>query len=301
VPSELSAVSVATESTGAAACLNCGQLLDGPFCSKCGQRALPAEPTAREFIADAYTELAGWDGKVARTIHLLIFRPGELTHRILEGHRTSYITAVKLYLMCSLVYFLVAAGAPVPDVTGFEVTAGATTTGADAALAKALTRGSASLTSEERAALDAEIAAQPLVIRPILREAARDLTAFRKRVGEATPRALFALVPVLALMLALFHRRRTFPVHLYVATHFQAFGFLVMTLAAAVQYTGSVAAVLAAMGAIGVWMLVHAAMAQRRVYGGTWGATVLKTAVIAALFLTAWSATTLAVSVWVAL
>jgi hypothetical protein len=59
-------------------CLNCGRPLSGPFCSHCGQRAIPPHPTTRDLAGDAYSELVGWDGKVADTIRLLLRHPGEL-------------------------------------------------------------------------------------------------------------------------------------------------------------------------------------------------------------------------------
>jgi hypothetical protein len=278
-------------------------VLSGPFCSACGQRALPPEPTAKELVTEAYSELAGWDGKVARTMTLLLFRPGELTRRVLEGHRTAYIPAVKLYLMCSLVYFVVAAGAPVPDIGSFEQTMGGAgdMTASQAALARALTRGAGSLSADERAAVETEIASQSPIVRPIARQVFQDFPAFRRHVAEALPRALFVLVPVLALLLWLFHRHRTFPAHLYVAAHFQSFVFLALTLVVAAQYTRSVVAVLAATVVLGVAMLVYAVVAQRRVYGGGWLATGVKAVVIAVLYGSAWSVTSLAVSVWAAL
>ena len=60
-------------------CLNCGAQLSGAFCSECGQRAVPSHPTVRELASDAVAELSGWDGRLARTVRLLILRPGQLT------------------------------------------------------------------------------------------------------------------------------------------------------------------------------------------------------------------------------
>ena len=102
-------------SVTAAACLNCGATLDGPFCSACGQRVVPPHPTTKELVGDAYDELVGWDGKFARTLRLLLAHPGALTRAVIEGQRNSYVRSVRLYLLCSILYFLVQAGAPLPD------------------------------------------------------------------------------------------------------------------------------------------------------------------------------------------
>ena len=77
---------------------------------------MPPRPTLRELIGDAYGELVGWDGKLVRTIVLLVRSPGALARAIIDGHRVSYISPVRLYLACSLVYFLVSAAVPDPNV-----------------------------------------------------------------------------------------------------------------------------------------------------------------------------------------
>src|SRR5690349_13398012 len=93
-------------------CLNCEAPLHGQFCSECGQRAAPPNPTVREIAGDAFAELSGWDGKFAETFRLLLSKPGELTRQWIEGKRVSFITPLRLYLLASLVYFVVLAAAP---------------------------------------------------------------------------------------------------------------------------------------------------------------------------------------------
>ena len=85
-------------SVTSAACLNCGATLNGPFCSACGQRAVPPHPTTKELVGDVYDELVGWDGKFARTLRLLLAHPGALTRAVIEGRRNSYVRSVRLYL-----------------------------------------------------------------------------------------------------------------------------------------------------------------------------------------------------------
>ena len=80
----LPATSMDSELTGEE-CLNCGEPLSGPFCSKCGQRAIPAYPTLRELVGDAWQELSGYDGRVLRTFRHLMRWPGALTLEVLEG------------------------------------------------------------------------------------------------------------------------------------------------------------------------------------------------------------------------
>ena len=296
---------IAAGSPWSAACLNCGAPLEGPYCSRCGQRALPPHPTTRELVGDSYAALVGWDGKLVATIRLLLFSPGELTRVLLAGQRKKYVSPVRLYLACSLVYFAVAAAAPMPPVTaGARVGTGSAAvvppSPGDAALAKATAVGLAALAPDERVAAEARIEALPGVLRPLVRAMAVDYPSLKRRISETMPRALFVLIPALAAILGLFYRGRPYPDHLYFAVHFQAFVFLGLTLQAAMLYAGSLTLLGTAQVVIGVWIVVYAVIAQRRVYGRSWLATGLRALGIAVLYWALWSAISVGVAVWTA-
>lgn len=292
-----------TTESWATTCQNCGTPLDDRFCSHCGQRAIPPRPTVRELAGDAWSELIGWDGKLARTLRLLLRRPGELTLAALEGRRARYVSPVRLYLLCSLLYFVIAAGVPNPraDVT-FDVGVGIDTsmTPGNPVIAKAVASGLSSLSPEERELLEAEIAAAPAVLRPLMRSAVADFAGFQRQVMELLPQALFLLIPVLAVVLGLFYRRRHYPEHLYAALNLQSFVFLVLSLVALANYTRSIIVDGIATTIAASVIVAYAVVAQRRVYGGPWGTTVAKAVCIGALYGTLWSLTSLAVAVWVA-
>jgi hypothetical protein len=285
-------------------CLNCHSPLAGPYCGRCGQRALPPHPTIGELTGDAYNELAGWDGKFAASLRTLLRRPGELTRVLLEGRRARFISPVRLYLLCSLVYFLIAAVAPAPTegvefevgvgfgIAGDEITAG------DAALAKAISSGTTSLSPAEREALESTIAETPVFLRPVMRAMAEDYRGLSSRVTETMPRALFVLIPALALILGLFHRGRPYPDHLYFAIHFQAFVFVMLTASALSVFSRSLLVIAAVQTVAMAWIVVYGVLAQRRVYGGSWLATGLKAVGVAALYGALWSVTTIAVTLW---
>jgi hypothetical protein len=287
------------------ACLNCGAALAGPFCVHCGQRVVPPHPTTKELIGDAYDELVGWDGKFAQTIRLLLTRPGELTRAAIEGQRTRYVRPVKLYLACSVLFFLVQASVPLPDIEanieiGFGVGAVQTVdqTPGEAALGKAITGGLSSLTPAERADLDREIDAQPGFVRPLLRAMGKDYDGLMRRVSASIPRVLFVLIPALALVLRLFYRRRHYPEHLYFATHFGAFVFVVLTLESVVEFTRSLPMIAAAQLIGALIIVVYVVIALRRVYGGSWLATGAKALGVSVLYGALWSSAVLAVTLW---
>lgn len=280
----------------ATVCQNCGAALDGRFCARCGQRAIPPRPTVRELVGDAWDELVGWDGRLLRTVRLLVLHPGELTRAAVEGRRARYVSPVRLYLACSIAYFFAAAAVPVPDQASFEVGVGigsADHPPADSAIEKAINRGFESLSPDERAAVDAQIAESPAVLRPLVRNVARDYPAVRRRTAENLPRALFVLVPVLAVVLGLFYRRRHFPEHLYAALHLQTFVFVVLTVVAVAEYTGSVLVSGAATTVAALVILGHAIVAQRRVYAEPWPRTVVKAVCVAGLYAALWGTASL--------
>ncbi len=94
---------------GSPACLNCGTGLRGPFCYYCGQpdrnflRFFPA--LLREFMED-FLEL---DSRFVRTMKPLLFKPGRLTRDYLEGRRFRYTPPMRLYLISSIAFFVIAA------------------------------------------------------------------------------------------------------------------------------------------------------------------------------------------------
>jgi len=299
------AQSAASQRGVAAACLNCGAALAGPFCSHCGQRAVPPHPTTKELVGDAYNELVGWDGKFARTIRLLLTRPGELTRAVIGGQRARYVGSVRLYLMCSVVFFLLQTTVPFPDLDkdfeiGFGVRVGGTTdqTPGEAALGKAVTSGLATLTADERAALDREIDAQPWLIRPMVRAMAADYDGLMRRAEAATPRVLFVLIPALGLVLRVFYRGRHYPEHLYFAAHFGAFVFVVLTLETFVEFTRSLPAIAVTQLVGAIVIVVYVVIALRRVYGGSWPATGAKALGVSVIYGALWSSAVLAVTLW---
>ena len=290
----------ARDASWACVCQNCGTPLAGRFCSSCGQRAIPPRPTIRELAGDAWNELVGWDGKFFRTLRTLVRHPGELTRAAVEGRRPRYISPVRLYLVCSVAYFLAAAAVPLPDAelsVGFGVDVGvAAPSAADAALEKAVRLGLDALSPEERATVEAEIARQPAVFRPMMHRFIEDYRGMQQRIRDIFSRALFVLVPVLALVLALFYRGRHYPEHLYAALHLQTFVFVALTMVSFAEYTRSGVVGFTA-GILAVLVIVtHAIIAQRRVYGDSWPKTVVKAVSVAAVYGVLWTATSFGVT-----
>src|SRR5689334_11555151 len=88
-------------------CANCGQPLAGEYCAACGQRHEPHVHTVGHFAAEAFESISHADSRVWRTLLYLLIRPGYLTSEFFAGRRVRYLPPFRLYLVISVVFFIV--------------------------------------------------------------------------------------------------------------------------------------------------------------------------------------------------
>ena len=89
-------------------CLNCGAHLRGQYCGTCGQRGSSRLISLWELLRDAFGDLLELDSRLWRTLVPLVIKPGKLTHDYLQGRRVRYMPPFRMYLVLSLLFFLVA-------------------------------------------------------------------------------------------------------------------------------------------------------------------------------------------------
>jgi hypothetical protein len=89
-------------------CENCGAPLTGEFCSNCGQHAIDYRRSILRVLLDAADSFLNWDTKFLKTLGLLLIRPWELTNDFNAGRRARYVHPLRLYLIASVIFFLVA-------------------------------------------------------------------------------------------------------------------------------------------------------------------------------------------------
>lgn len=174
-------------------CPNCGNRRTGRFCSTCGQRDVPIAPTLKFFLDELMNDVLNVDGKIFRSLRLLITRPGFLTSEIFLGRRASYESPLRLYLLMSILAFVF----------------GATFGGFDA--------------------VNIQYTADPgeVVDPAIVERAAQTERTITEAVYVWLPRAMFVLVPLFAALVMLLRRGtgHTYPQHLYFALHVHAAWF----------------------------------------------------------------------------
>jgi len=268
------------------ACLNCGSPMAQDFCPACGQAAIDPDPTLRELLHELAAEFLLWDGKLLSTFRLLVTRPGELTREYLAGRRVRYISPLRLYLTCSVFFFLLRAVLPEPTVV--VRTGGVVKTQIGGVVLEEDEEGQAAraLDSLGRTGSSAIGRAASQRIGNVLRHQKEFAAAMR----ENTPRMMFVLVPLFAALTALLFRSRRlrYPKHLTFALHEHAFLFLALVptllprLAPKTPLGGvaSAISVLLGFGSIAV----HLVLAVRRVYGGTLGGAAARSAILAASY-----------------
>lgn len=101
---------------GKSDCLNCGSSLHGQYCGHCGQRASSRFISVWELVRDAFGDMFELDSRLWRTLIPLLIRPGVLTRDYLEGRRARYMPPFRMYLVLSLIFFLVAFFNPRDDM-----------------------------------------------------------------------------------------------------------------------------------------------------------------------------------------
>ena len=87
-------------------CLNCGATLVGAHCHQCGQRG-QIHRTLAAFFHDILHSLFHFEGKIWRTLPMLVLHPGELTRRYVRGERARFVSPLALFLFAIFLMFSV--------------------------------------------------------------------------------------------------------------------------------------------------------------------------------------------------
>jgi len=262
------------------ACLNCGAQLNGEYCASCGQRKLDRDGdlTLREFLEDTTQELAHWEGKVPQTLKTLFIAPGQLTLDFFAGRRARWLTPLRIYLICSVAYFLsVAFAERVSHRIGRQLD-DMTITSPD---------GSRSLAPGAREEIAAGLPARFFGVEKVERALLHG-EEFQRASETAYSKSIFVLLPFFALLTNLAWRRQVprYPAHLYFALHIYAawFGAFALT-TLATFFAGSTTA-LAISGSVAlVYCVTYTLLALKRVFGDSWPRTILKSALVASAYL----------------
>ncbi|WP_303697512.1 DUF3667 domain-containing protein [Brevundimonas naejangsanensis] len=97
-------------------CADCGAEVTGRFCSNCGQAA-HVHRTLLHLGEELLHGVMHFDGRLWRTLPLLIVNPGRLTREWVQGRRTRYVSPLAMFLFTLFVMFFALSFMPHREVT----------------------------------------------------------------------------------------------------------------------------------------------------------------------------------------
>jgi hypothetical protein len=98
-------------------CLNCGVLVKGRYCHRCGQENIVTKQSFEAFAKHFIYDILHFDGKFFHTLKDLLLKPGQVAKAYVSGKRMYYLDPVRMYLFTSAVFFLVFFSIAKPKVT----------------------------------------------------------------------------------------------------------------------------------------------------------------------------------------
>lgn len=281
-------------------CLNCGTHLRGQYCGSCGQRSRSRLIKLWELVSDAFGDLFELDSRLWQTVVPLVIRPGRLTYDYLQGRRARYMPPFRMYLVLSLIFFVVAFFNPREELGLFfeeapaeQQDAGNAAEDDDGVIIRFDDDAPADDDESDCEVEESDIEDMPdflarrftpervgKICKQIVADEGKSLS---EKVISNVPTALIVLLPLMALVLKALYplSRRYYVEHLLFFVHFHAFMFLMLTLqvlfvraatALALHELLSTLVVVAS----SIYMPIYLFVAMRRVYGQSRFVTFLK-------------------------
>ena len=88
-------------------CKNCNEPLNGKFCHNCGEKVVEKTDFSLKTILHQFVDgVFNIDSKVYQTFAHLLFKPGKLTTRYIEGIRKPFMKPIQVFLIANVLFFL---------------------------------------------------------------------------------------------------------------------------------------------------------------------------------------------------
>jgi hypothetical protein len=263
-------------------CRNCGAYAPDAFCPQCGQETAEHLPSFREFVHEFVLHYLAAEGKLWRTLRALVSRPGFLTNEYLRGRKLQYVQPLRLYLTCSVVFFLglklalalvttsTVAPAVMHTIGGehFDFEVGIVVLGAERHRDDSFTCDLPQVLCDR---LHAKLYGPRADLEKMLTELPQELFSHFST-------AMFLLLPLFALWLRLAYPKRTYGEHFLVALHLHSLWFLVLLLALPPIPDWFEAVLL-------LYLLGFSFLSLQRVYGGRPWQTAIKGVLVGSAYL----------------
>lgn len=308
-------VEQAGKSEGKQHCLNCGTPLTGKYCGNCGQRDLPARQDLGDLLINFISSFYSFESKFFKTFKYLLFYPGKIVAEYNAGKRESFYHPARMYVFLSFIFFLLFSTVFSTDEMDFDEK------GDFNAVKDTINVDSLSRKNTESLKIgyqpvevgsdnkEAKTLAQYDSLQNVLPPEKRDgfITRYFERKGreiearegtsqgemtkafindmiENTPRMIFILMPLFALLLKLLYTRRDFyySEHLIFTIFFYDFIYLVASL---IILVSKVEWLWWLELGLYLWIFIYLYKAMRKVYQQRRAKTVVKFIMLNFLFL----------------
>jgi len=90
-------------------CRNCHAPIASAYCPECGQKDIDLGRPITDLVRELLKETFEVDGRAFRTLRTLFLQPGILTTEFLAGRRRAYTPPLRLYIVISVSFFVIAA------------------------------------------------------------------------------------------------------------------------------------------------------------------------------------------------
>jgi hypothetical protein len=88
-------------------CKSCGNQFTGSYCNICGEKVLHASDRSfKRLLSNILITITFADSKFARTLWLILRKPGFISKEFTEGRRVKYLQPLSLFFLLNLAYFL---------------------------------------------------------------------------------------------------------------------------------------------------------------------------------------------------
>ncbi|MDE2250084.1 MAG: DUF3667 domain-containing protein [Gammaproteobacteria bacterium] len=257
-------------------CANCNALLSGRYCSSCGQRADTQAHSLGHFLGEATEVLTHADSRVWGTLWPLLAQPGFLTREYFAGRRARYLQPFRLYLIMSVLFFVLSAVLGGGQASNSSSAAAAQPSG-----------------PQDCADVTTNLHWGHYQLLPQLQKACRNIRAdsgrqFSERVVHNIGRALFLFLPLMAALMKLLYwrPRRYYLEHLLLLIHNHAFAFLLLSIYTLATHWIRSNSLLDVLFLIASWYLVrYLYRSMKLFYGQSRRLTLLKFALVGCAYL----------------
>lgn len=250
-------------------CKNCGAATSGKFCHQCGQATHLHVPSAFEFLHEFIAHYVALEGKLWKSLGLLLFKPGFLTREYIEGRRVRYLEPLRLYLSFSIIFFALS------KIIGPDVNFMGSDPGKPESAEVAVVRPSTPEELAQMQRVQKDFVDKVASVSPVLGQGAERILdqpederneALKRAFFSNAPYAVFALMPVFAFYLKLLYlgSGRRYGEHFLFALHSNAFAYFMLSLLLLTPESWGIVKF-----ALFTWLALYLPTAMRRVYGGS--------------------------------